>query len=58
MDIKTAPIDGKPILGYSTEGVSYVCWYSKGTWVFFKNFRGDEWSFDPTHWIPLPEFPK
>lgn len=56
-DISTAPTDGSPILGWSDEGVSYVCWYSKGRWTFLKNYKGDEWHFDPTKWMPHPALP-
>jgi len=56
-DISTAPTDGSPILGWSDEGVSYVCWHSKGRWTFLKNYKGDEWHFEPTKWMPHPAFP-
>lgn len=56
--IKTAPQDGRPILGYSNEGVSYVCWYQGNVgWVFFQNHKGDRFWFEPTHWMPLPSLP-
>lgn len=56
--IETAPKDGSPIIGWSDEGVSYVCWLTKGHWCFFKNYRGDEWYFEPTKWQPHPAFPR
>jgi hypothetical protein len=56
--IESAPRDGTPVLGYSTEGVMYACWYFERSWLFFRNHRGDRWAFHPTHWMPLPEPPK
>jgi hypothetical protein len=55
--IETAPKDGKPILGFSTEGASRVCWHRNGSWIFFRNHKGDEWAFHPTHWMSLPALP-
>lgn len=55
--IDTAPRDGKPIIGYSTEGVSYVCWSRGDSWVFFEDHKGNRWHFEPTHWMPHPELP-
>lgn len=55
--IETAPEDGTPILAWSDEGVSYVCWGLNGIWTFFQNHRGDKFHFRPTHWMPLPTPP-
>lgn len=61
-DMEAAPKDGTPFLGWSDEGVAYVCWSfwrteDKGLWRFFDTGRGDSYSFRPTHWRPLPEPP-
>lgn len=54
--IETAPKDGKPILGYSDEGVSYVCWWKGYGWCFFDNGKSRHY-FEPTHWMPHPALP-
>lgn len=63
MPIETAPKDGTPILGWSDEGVAYVCWAywateCGGCWRFFDTGKGDTYAFYPTHWRPLPAQPQ
>lgn len=61
--IETAPRDGGPILGWSNEGVMYVCWSCgwtarDGRWRFFDSGKGETYSFYPTHWMPIPASPE
>lgn len=60
--IETAPKDGTPILGWSDEGVAYVCWWRPGrrgtAWAFFYAPDVGTFSFHPTLWQPLPEPPE
>jgi hypothetical protein len=58
--IETAPKDGTPILIYETTlgPVTYVCFWNSfhEYWV---EAEGEQYSsFNPTHWMPLPEPPK
>lgn len=40
------------ILGYCQYGIYCICYLDeKG------NFRDDEYGYDVTHWMPLPEHP-
>ncbi|MDI3563579.1 hypothetical protein [Bradyrhizobium sp. Arg816] len=55
--IATAPKDGTPIIGYSPEGVAYVCWAHGYHWVFLEYPNGNRWMFEPTEWLPLPAPP-
>jgi hypothetical protein len=54
--IQSAPKDGKPILGYSAEGVSYVCWWKGYGWCFLDTGKVRHF-FEPTHWMPHPPLP-
>lgn len=64
--IETAPKDGTAVLIYQPkekigslvlEDVIYVCYYNdEGKW---EEADGEMYStFNPTHWMPLPETPK
>jgi hypothetical protein len=50
-------MDGKPILGFSNKGVSYVCWWRPNGWCFFESHKGDRFYFEPNQWMPLPAAP-
>lgn len=53
--IDSAPRDRTPILGYSAEGVMYVCWYQNEKWCFFDDGNGNILSWLPNHWMHLPK---
>lgn len=50
--IETAPKDGRVILGFHENyGI-------EKTWFFRKTWGKNSCSWEPTHWMPLPEPPK
>lgn len=56
--IETAPKDGSRVLINRKGYAEPICvgWYSQD-WKEWKSVPG-EWSWKPTHWMPLPDPPK
>ena len=53
--IKTAPKDGSNVLVYDPDvGYPYVCRWEYGRFVEVSEY----YSFNPTHWMPLPKPPE